>query len=362
MPKTRILILFGGRSAEHEVSVISARSVYNALDLNRYEVVLVGISRDGRWLFSGNDESILNDKEVVALHANVVDLSVTRGELVKYDGSPVKTGGFDVVFPLLHGTYGEDGTIQGLFELVGVPYVGAGVTASAVGMDKELARAVFSASGLPQTRYIVIQRSRCREDLDSVLQEIESKFDYPLFLKPVNLGSSVGVSKAHDRNQLIQGLRCAGAYDTKIMVEASVEGAREIECAVLGNENPSVSGVGEIIPGAEFYDYTTKYIVDRSKLLIPADLPEATVATVRNMAARAFRAIDGSGLARVDFLLGTNDQMLINEINTMPGFTPISMYPKLWEASGLGLPDLIQQLISLALDRHTERRGLKITL
>ena len=258
MTKKRVLILFGGRSAEHEVSVISARSVYRALDRDRYVPVLVGIDGDGNWLFGGRDEAMLLTKRVTGVQSALVRLGNRPGELVAHDGTDVESGRFDVVFPLLHGPYGEDGTVQGLLELAGVPYVGAGVAASAVGMDKELARAIFSAAGLPQTRFVVIRRSRWRNNPSLVIQEVERDFDYPLFIKPVNLGSSVGISKAHDRDEMIRGIDGAGVYATKILIEVSVEQAREIECAVLGEEDPEVSGVGEIVPGAEFYDYQTK--------------------------------------------------------------------------------------------------------
>ncbi len=362
MTKKRVLILFGGRSAEHEVSVISARSVCRALDRDRYVPVLVGIDGDGNWLFGGGDEAILLTKCVTSIQSALVRLGNRPGELVARDGADVESGRFDVVFPLLHGPYGEDGTVQGLLELAGVPYVGAAVAASAVGMDKELARAIFSAAGLPQTRFVVIRRSRWRNNPSLVIQEVERDFDYPLFIKPVNLGSSVGISKAHDRDEMIRGIDGAGVYATKILIEVSVEQAREIECAVLGEEDPEVSGVGEIVPGAEFYDYQTKYIDDCATLIIPADLPGATVKQIQEMSICAFRAIDCSGLARVDFLIGQDGEILLNEINTMPGFTPISMYPKLWAAAGLNYPDLIDRLIQISLARHSRRRDLKTTL
>ncbi len=362
MTKKRVLILFGGRSAEHEVSVISARSVYRALDRDRYVPVLVGIDGDGNWLFGGRDEAMLLTKRVTGIQSALVRLGNRPGELVAHDGADVESGRFDVVFPLLHGPYGEDGTVQGLLELAGVPYVGAAVAASAVGMDKELARAIFSAAGLPQTRFVVIRRSRWHNNPSLVIQEVERDFDYPVFIKPVNLGSSVGISKAHDRDEMIRGIDGAGVYATKILIEVSVEQAREIECAVLGEEDPEVSGVGEIVPGAEFYDYQTKYIYDCAKLIIPADLPGATVKQIQEMSISAFRAIDCSGLARVDFLIGKDGEILLNEINTMPGFTPISMYPKLWAADGLNYPDLIDRLIQIALARHSRRRDLKTNL
>jgi len=362
MTKKRVLILFGGRSAEHEVSVISARSVYHALDCDRYVPVLVGIDGDGHWLFGGRDETILLTERVTGTQSSLVRLGNRPGELVAHGGAAFESGEFDVVFPLLHGPYGEDGTVQGLLELAGVPYVGAGVGASAVGMDKELARAIFSTAGLPQTRFVVIRRSRWRENPSLVVQEVERAFDYPLFIKPVNLGSSVGISKAHDRDQMIQGIDSAGVYATKILIEVSVEQAREIECAVLGEDDPEVSGVGEIIPGAEFYDYRTKYIDDGATLIIPANLSRGTVKQIQEMSICAFHAIDCCGLARVDFLIGKDGEIFLNEINTMPGFTPISMYPKLWAAAGLNYPDLLDKLIQIALSRHSRRRDLKTTL
>lgn len=361
MNKTRVLLLFGGQSAEHEVSVISARSVCEAIDRDRYDLILAGITRDGRWLLDGPDQGLLAARAVTGEELPGVCLARSGRELVGESGESLPGTGFDVVFPLLHGPYGEDGTMQGLLELAGVAYVGAGVAASAVGMDKELARAVFANARLPQTAYTVIRRVDWRDDPMKVLAAVEDALDYPLFVKPVNLGSSIGISKVHDREQLRQGLTTASAYDVKMMVEASVDSAHEIECAVLGNEDPQASGVGEIVPGAEFYDYTTKYLDDRSRLVIPADLSAGVVETVREMSVRAFRAIDCSGLARVDFFVRASGEVLLNEINTMPGFTPISMYPKLWQASGLVYPDLIDRLIQLALERHTDRQDLVVT-
>jgi D-alanine-D-alanine ligase len=263
---------------------------------------------------------------------------------------------------LLHGPYGEDGTVQGLLELAGLVYVGAGVAASAVGMDKVLARAIFAASGLPQTQYSVIMRSDWRRAQKSVLERLEGEHHYPLFVKPANLGSSVGISKVHDRQGLQAGLELASQYDTKLIVERSVENARELECAVLGNEYPKASGVGEIIPGAEFYDYTTKYIDDRSKLVVPAVLEKSEAESIRELAIRTFKAIDCSGLARVDFFMRPDGRVLVNEINTMPGFTPISMYPKLWAAAGVAYGDLIDRLIQFGLERHLDRKDLQSTL
>ena len=359
MKKTRVLVLFGGRSAEHEVSVVSARSVCAAIDRERYEVVLAGITRQGRWLLDHGDERLLGTACVTSGDWPEVRLAGEGSQLVADQDSQMPGAGFDVVFPLLHGPYGEDGTIQGLLELANVAYVGAGVAASATGMDKALARAVFQSAGLKQTDYTVLRRSEWRGQPDAVLNALERALDYPLFIKPVNLGSSVGITKAHNIGQLRSGLDLAAEFDTKVTIEASVEGARELECAVLGNEEPLASGVGEIIPGAEFYDYKTKYIDDQSELRIPADLNENLTDAVRTMAVQAFQAIDCSGLARVDFLLRPDGEMLINEINTMPGFTPISMYPKLWQAEGLSYANLIDRLIGLAIERRNDRNDLR---
>ena len=363
MSRTRVLLLFGGRSAEHEVSVVSARSVYAAIDRERYDVVLAGIDQQGRWYFGGkNSESLLSTTTVEPDKQVPARLSTAGTSLVSEDGDDLPDSEFDVVFPLLHGPYGEDGTVQGLLELAGLAYVGAGVAASAVGMDKALARAIFAASGLPQTQYSVIARSDWRRAQVPVLERLEGEYDYPLFVKPANLGSSVGISKVHDRQELQAGLELASQYDTKLIVERSVENARELECAVLGNEYPKASGVGEIIPGAEFYDYTTKYIDDQSELVIPAELEKSESEAIQELAIRTFKAIDCSGLARVDFFMRPDGSVLVNEINTMPGFTPISMYPKLWAAAGVAYGDLVDRLIQFGLERHLDRKDLQSTL
>ena len=362
MSKIRVLLLFGGRSAEHEVSVVSARSLYAAIDRERYDVVLAGIDQQGRWYFGGKDGESLSSSTVVPDGQVLARLSTTGPNLVAEDGNDLPDSEFDVIFPLLHGPYGEDGTVQGLLELAGLAYVGAGVAASAVGMDKVLARAIFAASGLPQTQYSVISRSDWRRAQVSVVERLEGEQNYPLFVKPANLGSSVGISKVHDRQGLQAGLELASHYDTKLIVERSVENARELECAVLGNEYPKASGVGEIIPGAEFYDYTTKYIDDRSELVVPAVLEKSETESIRELAIRTFKAIDCSGLARVDFFMRSDGSVLVNEINTMPGFTPISMYPKLWAAAGVAYGDLIDQLIQFGLERHLDRKDLQTTL
>ena len=360
MSKTRVLLVFGGQSAEHEISVISARSVYAAIDASRYEVVLAGISRSGKWFLDGGDRSLLEQDEVASGSGVPVQLAAGQPELITLDGSRAEIGTFDAVFPLLHGPHGEDGCVQGLLELADAAYVGAGVAASAVGMDKELSRAVFSHAGLRQTDYLVVRRSAWNADRAGMRTHIEGALRYPLFVKPVNLGSSIGISKVHDTVSLENAMDLAAGYDIKMMIETSVEDARELECAVLGNDDPKASVIGEIIPGAEFYDYTTKYIDDRSQLIVPADLPDATKAAIQEMSIAAFRAIDGAGLGRVDFLLSPSGEVFLNEINTMPGFTPISMYPRLWQASGIEYPALIDHLIKLALDRHLEKRQISL--
>ena len=360
MSKTRVLLLFGGQSAEHEVSVVSARSVYQAIDADKYEVILAGISRTGQWFLEDGETSLLEQSVVSDDNGSPVQLGAGQRDLVALDGNPVGSAAFDVVFPLLHGPRGEDGSVQGLLELADVAYVGAGIAASAVGMDKELARAVFAQAGLRQTNYLVIRRSAWNVDRQGTLEDIEAKLRYPLFVKPVNLGSSIGISKVHDTQSLESAIDLAAGYDLKIMVEASVENARELECAVLGNDDPKASVIGEIIPGAEFYDYTTKYIDDGSQLIVPAELPESVSAEIQRMSADAFRSIDCAGLGRVDFLMTSSGDIFLNEINTMPGFTPISMYPRLWQASGIAYPALIDELIQLALARHRERQQISV--
>lgn len=340
---------------------MSARSVCAAIDTSRYEVIRVGIARSGEWFLDDDQARLLGQNEVTGEGFTQVRLSDASWDLMDLHGNQLGETQFDVVFPLLHGPRGEDGAMQGLLELAGTAYVGAGVAASAVGMDKELSRAVFATAGLRQTEYLVARRSAWQDKPSSVVDEIEAALGYPIFVKPVNLGSSIGISKVHNRESLTDAMNVAGGYDIKIMVEASVEQARELECAVLGNEEVQASAIGEIIPGAEFYDYTTKYLDDRSKLIIPADLPKAVSEAIREMSIRAFQAIDGCGLARVDFLLAPSGDVFLNEINTMPGFTSISMYPKLWQASGMSYPDLIDRLIQLALERRRDRDSITCT-
>ena len=350
--RIRVGVVFGGRSAEHEVSLASARSVMAALDRERYEVVPVGITHGGRWLTAGDPLARLTGTATGSPDNNPIRAGGVGRELV-----PGATGRafpkLDVIFPVLHGPFGEDGTVQGLFELAGVPYVGSGVLASAVAMDKIVSKALFIQHGLPVTPGRAVKRKDWESNSQRVLDELEHALGYPLFVKPANMGSSVGVGKAENRQALRAALAEAARYDRKLLVEAAVANAREIECSVLGNDNPLASVPGEVVPSSEFYDYAAKYIDGRSQLIIPAPIAPEMTAQIRDLAVRAFLAIDGAGLARVDFLLNEDTGALVlNEVNTMPGFTNISMYAKLWEASGIPYGDLIDQLIELALERH----------
>lgn len=360
--KLRIAVFFGGKSAEHEISLLSAASIIQGLDKTKYEVIPIGITKEGRLATPEETARMLPPPALASLAGAVEDEfsiqnSASAGRLVEVkggrDGSSI-----DVVFPVLHGPYGEDGTIQGLFELTGLPYVGCGVLASAVGMDKEVQKRLFRAAGLPVVDFLVYTARGWRENLPSVRAEIETTLGYPCFVKPACLGSSIGVTKVHGRDELEPALELASKYDRKIIVERGLN-AREIECSVLGNDRPEASVPGEIVPAREFYDYQAKYHDPNTRLLVPAPLDERTAERVRELAVRAFQALDCSGLARVDFLLDSDGEIYINEINTMPGFTSVSMYPRLWEASGLGFAQLLDRLIALALERHEERRRLR---
>ncbi len=369
MSKIRVGLIFGGKSGEHEVSLASARSVLAALDKTKYEPVLIGVTREGRWLMGGNPlKQLMSMTQSPLLKAdNAANGENGTKDIVTRSAAAISTErvldtSVDVVFPLIHGPYGEDGTVQGLFELADIPYVGAGVAASAVGMDKALMKAVFQSAGLPIADYVVVLRSQWEKEPEITIQQIEQAIGYPCFVKPANLGSSVGITKAHNWDELTQALTTAAQYDRKLIVEKAIVG-REIECSVLGNDAPVASIPGEIIPGHEFYDYDAKYADESgTRLLIPADLTPEQVQTVQDLAVRAFKAIDGSGMARVDFFLQTADgQVILNEINTIPGFTSVSMYPKLWEASGLPYASLIDRLIELALERHGDKKRNRVT-
>jgi D-alanine-D-alanine ligase len=360
MKRRRVAVLFGGRSAEHEISCISARSVIDALDPDRTEVVPIGISRDGRWHRLPGPPALPAETgrmpEVTEGSGAPVELAGESGssELVAADGSrqPI-----DVVFPVLHGPFGEDGSVQGLMELAGVPYVGAGVLGSAIGMDKDVQKRLFLQAALPVGPFETVHEKAWGDDPESVEASTEA-LGYPVFTKPATLGSSVGVTKVHHTGELAAGLANAFRYARVALVERSAEGAREIECAVLGNDEPVASVAGEIVPdGHDFYDYEAKYLDEHgARLLIPADLKPEVLEEVQRLAVAAFRTIRCAGMARVDFFLLGEDDLWLNELNTVPGFTSISMYPKLWEASGLAYGDLVQRLLDLAIERHEAER------
>jgi D-alanine-D-alanine ligase len=362
--RIRVGVIFGGRSGEHEVSLKSAKSVIDALDPERYEVVPIGITKEGRWLMS-SDAALMLPEAVMESGDREVALfgDPTRGELVRLENGSgaVPAGALDVVVPVLHGTFGEDGTIQGLLELANLPYVGSGVLGSAAGMDKVAMKRLFRDAGLPIVPFTYFVRSRWEADREGVLDAVEAEIGYPAFAKPANLGSSVGISKATDRASLAAAIDLAAQYDRKIVVEQGVD-AREIEVAVLGNDEPLASLPGEIIPHADFYDYETKYVSDVAEYEIPARLDAEQSAEIQALAVRAFEAVDAAGLSRVDFFVErATGRVLVNEINTMPGFTTISMYPKLWEASGLSYGQLVDRLIDLAFERHREASRSKHT-
>ena len=397
MAKIRVGILFGGRSGEHEVSLLSAASVLNAIDKTKYEVVPIGITKDGRWLTAEHAERLLKGEEQAdksvrstqATHLRAGDPEATPGAAVLARGesvvvppepshrdaglAPFQTDAatlrraadrainVDVIFPVLHGTFGEDGTIQGLLELADIAYVGAGVLGSSAGMDKDIMKSLFRAAGLPIVKHVTVLRSQFEQSPKKVHTLVESKLKYPVFVKPANLGSSVGISKAHDRKELGPAIAEAAKFDRKIVIEEGVGGkknkAREIECAVLGNDDPKASVAGEIVPCKEFYDYDAKYLLQGSEGVIPAKLTKAEMKTVQKLAIAAFQAVDCTGLARVDFLMDPKSRRIfVNEINTMPGFTAISMYPKLWGATGVSYPDLIDRLIRLGIERHEDKK------
>ena len=403
MSKLRVGILFGGRSGEHEVSLLSAASVLSAIDKTKYEVVPIGITKDGHWLTAEHAERLLKgekqaDKSVRPTqekHLRAGDPEATPGAALLATGAAVvvppepahresglapfqtdastlrrasdRAINVDVIFPVLHGTFGEDGTIQGLLELADIAYVGAGVLGSAAGMDKDVMKSLFRASGLPIVRHVTVLRNQFEREPKKVQKLVASKLKYPVFVKPANLGSSVGISKAHDRKELGPAIAEAAKFDRKIVIEEGVGGqknkAREIECSVLGNDDPKASVAGEIVPCKEFYDYNAKYLDEGSELVIPAKLTKAEMRKVQALAVAAFQAVDCSGLARVDFLMDPKSRKIyVNEINTMPGFTAISMYPKLWAASGVPYSELIDRLIKLGLERRADKKRNQYSL
>ena len=356
--KWRVGIIFGGRTGEHEVSVASARSIIAAIDKNHYDIIPIAITRDGAWLPGVAPSTLLAPGEEIVDEFGTILPSEgeTVSSLAAIQSQQVALGMVDVVFPVLHGTYGEDGAVQGLLEMAGIPYVGCGILGSALGMDKDKAKLLFQLAGLPVVPWITVTRHEVETALDEIVARTEDRFGYPVFVKPANMGSSVGVGKAHDAAELRATLLTAARYDRRILIEESIN-CREIECAVLGNDEPLASVVGEILPSNDFYDYEAKYLDGgASRLVIPADVPAEISTSIRSMAVTAFATLDLSGLSRVDFFLEREtDRIFINEVNTLPGFTEISMYPKLWEASGLSYPELLDRLVQLALERHAER-------
>jgi D-alanine-D-alanine ligase len=359
--RRRVVVLFGGRSAEHEISCISARSVIDALDPATNQVIPIGITREGRWHVLDGPPALPSETgrlpEVTDASGPAADLVEGDGanrELVVADGSRVR---IDIVFPVLHGPFGEDGATQGLLELAGVPYVGSGVLGSALGMDKAVQKVLFSAAGLPVVPHLAVTEAGWREDPEAVFARAE-ELGYPVFTKPATLGSSVGITKVHGSDELDDGMEEAFRYARKALVEQAIAPIREIECAVLGNDDPVASTAGEVRPSHEFYDYDAKYLDEHgAQLLIPAEISDELLGRVQRMAVAAFRAVEGAGMARVDFFLRGDGDLWLNEINTIPGFTSISMYPKLWEASGLSYPQLVDRLIELAIERSEAERA-----
>lgn len=352
--KLNVAVVFGGKSGEHEVSLMSATNVIKAMDKEKYNIYMIGITKQGKWMaYKGEVDKIADgswEKEAAGMDREETINLMFSGLFAGNNESRI-----EVVFPVLHGPNGEDGTIQGLFEMLDVPYVGCGVMASALGMDKGFSKQLFKDACLAIGEYTVVLKAEVEKDMDSVISMVEDKFIYPVFVKPVNMGSSVGITKAHNREELIYGLREACKYDRKVMIEENIN-CREFECAVLGNNDPIASGIGEIIPSHEFYDYEAKYFDDgKSVLVIPAELPEEKIQELREAAVKAYKALDCSGLSRVDFFMEKETgRILINEINTIPGFTKISMYPKLWDVAGVSYSKLIDKLIELAIERYNE--------
>jgi D-alanine-D-alanine ligase len=392
-PKLRVGILFGGRSGEHEVSLLSAASVIEAIDTRKYEVIPIGITKEGRWVTAAHAERLLKGKHedagaeprrlrtgdpdatsaaaVLSNGETVIVPPVPGHELALFQSAlprrPEEQGiNVDIIFPVLHGTFGEDGTVQGLLELADIAYVGAGVLGSAAGMDKAVMKRLFREAGLPMVKHVTVLRCDWESAPRRVQKQIETELKYPVFIKPANLGSSVGISKVHNSGELPAAIEEAAKFDRKIIAEQGVGGktakARELECSVLGNDTPEASAVGEVVPIKEFYDYAAKYLEEGSELIIPAKLTKAKTKQVQEMAVRAFQAVDCSGLGRIDFLMDPrSEKVYVNEINTMPGLTSISMYPKLWAASGLSYPKLIDRLIQLGLERHRDKTRNRYT-
>lgn len=365
--KIRVGIIFGGRSGEHEVSFCSASSIIKAINKDKYAVVPIGITKEGRWISPQDSELALQSGKIEGKNTVILLNDSFSKSLVCIDNNQKldKSSALeklDVIFPVLHGPYGEDGTVQGLLELANIPYVGAGVAASAISMDKDFMRMVFQQKGLPILKWMTIKRKEWQENKEKILSLVQNGFEYPLFVKPANLGSSVGITKVHKKEELEKAIDLASSYDRKILIERGLEEVREIECGVLGNDEPRASVVGEVKPAGEFYDYDSKYTEEGTQLIIPADLPDRVSQEIQRIALSAFKAVDAAGMARVDFFVSKKENKIyLNEINTIPGFTSSSMYPRLWEASGISYPELIDRLIQLALERHQDKKQNKIS-
>ena len=363
--KIRVGIIFGGRSGEHEVSYCSAVSVIKAINKDKYKVVPIGITKKGKWISPEESAQALESGKIEGESTMILLNDHLNKSLVKIKNNSdlnkiyVKTD-VDVIFPVLHGPYGEDGTIQGMLELADIPYVGAGVAASAISMDKELMKIIFKQKGLPVLDWFTVKRKDWQNQPEVIMKMIDDKMTYPLFVKPTNLGSSVGITKVHKKDELQKAIDLAACYDRKILIEKGIEDVREIECSVLGNDEPRASVVGEVKPAGEFYDYDSKYIDEKTQLIIPAELPKEISEEIQKIALHAFKAVDTAGMSRVDFFISKKtNEIYLNEINTIPGFTKVSMYPRLWEASGLSYSDLIDKLIQLALERYQDKNQNK---
>jgi len=365
--KIKVGLIFGGRSGEHEVSFCSASSIINAIDKDKYTVVPIGITKEGRWISPQDSELALQSGKIEGKNTVILLNDSFSKSLVYIDNNQRldKSSALeklDVIFPVLHGPYGEDGTVQGLLELANIPYVGAGVAASAISMDKDLMKIIFKQKNLPILKWLTIKRKEWQKNKEKILSLIQNGFEYPLFVKPTNLGSSVGITKVHRKEELEKAIDLASSYDRKILIEQGLEEVREIECGVLGNDEPRASVVGEVKPAGEFYDYDSKYIDKETQLIVPADLPDGVSQEVQEIALRAFKAVDAAGMARIDFFVTKKENKIyLGEINTIPGFTSVSMYPRLWQASGISYSDLIDQLIQLALERYQDKNQNKIS-
>jgi len=365
--KLRVGLIFGGRSGEHEVSFCSATSIIKAINKDKYTVIPIGITKEGRWISPQDSELALQSGKIEGKSTVVLLNDPSGNALIRTDNNQrleknSNLERIDIIFPILHGPHGEDGTIQGLLELANIPYVGSGVAASAISMDKDFMKIIFQQKNLPILKWMTIKRKEWQKNKEKILSLIRNDFEYPLFVKPANLGSSVGITKVHKKEELEKAINLASSYDSKILIEEGLEDVREIECAVLGNDEPRASVVGEVRPAGEFYDYDSKYIDGGTQLIIPAELPDDVSKKVQEIALRAFKAVDAVGMARVDFFVSKKENKIyLNEINTIPGFTSVSMYPRLWVASGMPYSELIDRLIQLALERHQDKNQNKIS-